>query len=238
MGCLWQFYKALSVLFFTLFLVLLLVGVFLLAGIGAVEIPGLSRLFGFSVEPTPTPTVTIARETAPSQTTESDVGESGTPVPAATATSAASTEETTAIQRAEDAISQADEPGRFTIEVTDSDLTALLGEVIASVDSPPVSNLVVTFEQDAFVASGTITTPFRANIQATGHFVVSDDTVQIEFTEARLGALVMPKALLDPLTVQANEFLAEEIGAESGLRIESVEILPGKIVVTGERVEQ
>ena len=54
MGCLWQVYKALSVLFFTLFLVLLLVGVFLLAGIGAVEIPGLSRLFGFSVEPTPT----------------------------------------------------------------------------------------------------------------------------------------------------------------------------------------
>ena len=166
------------------------------------------------------------------------MSESGTPVPAATATSAASTEETTAIQRAEDAIQQADQPGRFTIEVTDSDLTALLGEVIASVDSPPVSNLVVTFEQDAFVASGTISTPFRANIQATGHFVVSDDTVQIEFTEARLGALVMPKALLDPLTVQANEFLAEEIGAESGLRIESVEILPGKIVVTGERVEQ
>ena len=236
MGCLWQVYKALSVLFFTLFLVLLLVGVFLLAGIGAVEIPGLSRLFGFGVEPTPT--VTIVRETAPSQTTESNVSESGTPVPAATATSEASTEETTAIQRAEDAIQQADQPGRFTIEVTDSDLTALLGEVIASVDSPPVSNLVVTFEQDAFVASGTITTPFRANIQATGHFVVSDDTVQIEFTEARLGALVMPKALLDPLTVQANEFLAEEIGAESGLRIESVEILPGKIVVTGERVEQ
>ena len=236
MGCLWQVYKALSVLFFTLFLVLLLVGVFLLAGIGAVEIPGLSRLFGFSVEPTPT--VTIIREAAPSQSTEIDARESGTPVPAATAAPAASTEETTAIQRAEDAISQADEPGRFTIEVTDSDLTALLGEVIASVDSPPVSNLVVTFEQDAFVASGTITTPFRANIQATGHFVVSEDTVQIEFTEARLGALVMPKALLDPLTVQANEFLAEEIGAESGLRIESVEILPGKIVVTGERVEQ
>ena len=183
MGCLWQFYKALSVLFFTLFLVLLLVGVFLLAGIGAVEIPGLSRLFGFSVEPTPTPTVTIAREATPSQTTESNVGESGTPVPAA------STEETTAIQRAEDAIQQADEPGRFTIEVTDSDLTALLGEVIASVDSPPVSNLVVTFEQDAFVASGTITTPFRANIQATGHFVVSDDSVQIEFTEARVGRI-------------------------------------------------
>ena len=124
--------------------------------------------------------------------------------------------------------SQADEPGRFTIEVTDSDLTALLGEVIASVDSPPVSNLVVTFEQDVFVASGTITTPFRANIQATGHFVVSDDTVQIEFTEARLGALVMPKALLDPLTVQANEFLAEEIGAESGLHIESVAYLAGQ----------
>ena len=236
MGCLWQVYKALSVLFFTLFLVLLLVGVFLLAGIGAVEIPGLSRLFGFGAEPTPT--VTIVRETAPSQTTENNVSESGTPVPAATATSEASTEETTAIQRAEDAIQQADQPGRFTIEVTDSDLTALLGEVIASVDSPPVSNLVVTFEQDAFVASGTITTPFRANIQATGHFVVSDDTVQIEFTEARLGALVMPKALLDPLTVQANEFLADEVGAESGLRIESVEILPGKIVVTGERVEQ
>ena len=33
-------------------------------------------------------------------------------------------------------------PVAFTIEVTDSDLTALLGEVIASVDSPPVSNLV------------------------------------------------------------------------------------------------
>ncbi len=238
MGCLWQVYKALSVLFFTLFLVLLLVGVFLLAGIGAVEIPGLSRLFGFGAEPTPTPTVIIARETGSDKSTQDSAIVSETPVPEATPTSAASIEETTAIQRAEDAIQQADQPGRFTIEVTDSDLTALLGEVIASVDNPPVSNLVVTFERDAFVASGTITTPFRANIQATGHFVVSDDTVQIEFTEARLGALVMPKALLDPLTVQANEFLADEVGAESGLRIESVEILPGKIVVTGERLAQ
>ena len=205
------------------------------------EIPGLSRLFGFGVEPTPTPTVIDSkgdcdRLKVNRKMTRNRVRDTGSSE--ATPTSAASIEETTAIQRAEDAIQQADQPGRFTIEVTDSDLTALLGEVIASVDSPPVSNLVVTFEQDAFVASGTITTPFRANIQATGHFVVSDDTVQIEFTEARLGALVMPKALLDPLTVQANEFLAEEIGAESGLRIESVEILPGKIVVTGERLAQ
>ena len=111
MGCLWQFYKALSVLFFTLFLVLLLVGVFLLAGIGAVEVPGLSRLFGFGVGPTPTPTVIdrkrdrIRRLSLPQ---DSAMGESGTPVPAATATSEASTEETAAIQRAEDAI----QPGR------------------------------------------------------------------------------------------------------------------------------
>ena len=147
-------------------------------------------------------------------------------------------EETAAIQRAEDAIREADDPGPFTIEVTDSDLTALLGEVIASLDNPPVTNLVVVFEQDAFVASGTITSPFRASVQARGHFVVSEETVEIVFSEAKLGALAMPKALRDQLAIQANEFVASNVGAAQGLRIDSVEILPGKIIVAGERLEQ
>ncbi len=238
MGCLWQVYKALAVLFFTLFLVLILLGVILLAGIGVVEVPGLSALFGLGAAPTPTPTAAIVRDSGPAQSTKGDVSESGTPVPQSTATPEVVTEQTAAIQRAEDAIRQADEPGRFTIEATDSDLTALLGEVISSLDSPPVSNLVITFEQDAFAASGTITTPFRANIRAKGHFVISEDTVKIEFTEALLGALAMPKALRDQLSAQANEFLASNVGETQGLRIDNVEIIPGKIIVTGERLEQ
>lgn len=238
MGCLWQVYKTLAVLFFTLFLVLILVGVILLAGIGAIEVPGLSSLFGLDAAATPTPTTAVARDPAPAQTPDSAAVESGTPVPGSTATPEVVSEQTAAIQRAEDAISQADEPGRFTIEATDSDLTALLGEVISSLDSPPVSNLVVTFEQDAFVASGTVTTPFRANIQAKGHFVITEDTVEIEFTEALLGALAMPKVLRDQLSAQANEFLASNVGEAQGLRIDSVEISPGKIVVTGERLEE
>ena len=236
MGCLWQTYKALSVLFFTLFLLLILLGVILLAGIGVVEVPGLSALFGQSAAPTPTPT--IVRESTQTRTTQGDTSESGTPTPGSTATPEVVSEQTAAIRRAEDAIKQADEPGRFTIEVADSDLTALLGELIASLDNPPVSNLVVTFEQDAFAASGTIIAPFRANIQAKGHFVVSEDTVRIEFTEAKLGALTMPEALRDQLTAQANEFLDENVGETQGLRIDSVEILPGKIIVTGERLEK
>lgn len=236
MGCLWQIYKALSVFFFTLFLVLILVGLILLAGTGLVDVPVLSGLFGFDSGPTPTPTVTTVRETPSAQSTRGDNEATGTPATAA-ATPAAISEETAAIQRAEDAISQANEPGRFTIEATDSDLTALLGEVISSLDDPPVSNLVVTFEQDAFVASGTITAPFRANVRAKGHFVVGEDTVQLEFTEAFLGALAMPKALRDQLAAQANEYIASSLGAEQTLRIDSVAISPGKIVVTGERLE-
>ena len=236
MGCLWQTYKALSVLFFTLFLLLILLGVILLAGIGVVEVPGLSALFGQSVAPTPTPTVTIVRESAQARTTQGDASESGTPVPGATATPAIVSEQTAAIQRAEDAIKQADEPGRFTIEVADSDLTALLGEVIASLDNPPVTNLVVVFEQDTFAASGTVIAPFRANIQAKGHFVVAEETVRIVFTEAKLGALTMPEALRDQLTAEANKFIDSNVGATQGLRIDSVEIIPGKIIVTGERL--
>lgn len=236
MGCLWQVYKALSVLFFTLFLLLILLAVILLAGIGVVEVPGLSTLFSQSTAPTPMPTATVVRETAATQSAREDGSAEGTPVPTATATSEVVSEQTAAIQRAEDAINQADEAGPFTIEVSDSDLTALLGELTASLDSPPVSNLVVTFEQNAFVASGTITTPFRANVQARGHFVVGEDSVQIAFTEAKLGALIMPKALRDQLTERANEFLDENVGETQGLRIDSVEIVPGKIIVTGERL--
>ena len=236
MGCLWQVYKAFSVLFFTVFLILVLVGVFLLAGIGVVEVPGLSRLFGFGAEPTPTPTAAIVSETPRAQTAESDSRESGTPIPESTATPEVVSEQTAAIQRAEDALKQADEPGRFTIEVADSDLTALLGEIIASLDNPPVTNLVVTFEQDAFAASGTIITPFRANIQARGRFVVAEETVRIVFTEAKLGALTMPEALRDQLTEEANKFIDSNVGATQDLRIDSVEIIPGKIIVTGERL--
>lgn len=234
MGCLWQVYKALAVFFFTLFLLLILLGVILVAMTGIVEVPGLSRLFGQSAAPAPT--ATIVRDSAATQDASADASKAGTPVAGATATTEPVSEQTAAIQRAEDAIDQADEVGPFTIEVSDSDLTALLGEVIASLDNPPVSNLVVVFEQDAFVASGTISTPFRANIQAKGHFVVSEDSVQIEFTEAKLGALAMPKALRDQLTVQANEFIDSNVGETQGLRIESVEIIPGRIIVTGERL--
>lgn len=238
MGCLWQAYKAISVLFFTLFLVLVLVSLFLLAGSGVVDVPVLSGLFDQDDVGTPSTTTSVVAESTPTQATGGADNEEGTPVTGAMATPAASSAETDAIRRAEDAISQADEPGRFTIEVSDSDLTALLGELISSLDSPPVSNLVVTFVEDAFVADATITTPFRANVQATGHFVVAEDTLRIEFTEAKLGALIMPAALRDELTSRANEFLADEVGTEHGLRIDSVEISPGKIVVTGERLER
>ncbi len=233
MGCLWQFYKALAVFFFTLFLLLILLGVILVAMTGVVEVPGLSRLFGQSTSPAPA--ATVVRDSAATQEASGDDSQAGTPVPDSTATIEADSEQTAAIKRAEDAIDQADEAGPFTIEVTDSDLTALLGELTASLENPPVSNLLITFEQDAFVASGTITTPFRANIQARGHFVVGEESVQIEFTEAKLGALAMPRALRDQLTERANEFLDENVGETQGLRIDSVEILPGKIIVTGER---
>ena len=234
MGCLWQIYKALAVFFFTLFLLLILLGVILLAGTGIVEVPGLSRLFGQSAAPSTT--TTVVQDSAATRAAGGDATKAGTPVPEATATLEVVSEQAAAVKRAEDAIDQADEAGPFTIEVSDSDLTALLGELTASLDNPPVSNLLVTFEQDAFVATGTITTPFRANIQARGHFVVGEDSVQIEFTEAKLGALVMPAALRDQLTERANEFLDENVGETQGLRIDSVEILPGKIIVTGERL--
>lgn len=234
MGCLWQIYKALAVFFFTLFLLLILLGVILVAGTGIVEVPGLSRLFGQSAAPSTT--TTVFQDSAATQAAGADASKAGTHVPEATATLEAVSEQAAAVKRAEDAIDQADEAGPFTIEVSDSDLTALLGELTASLDNPPVSNLLVTFEQDAFVATGTITTPFRANIQARGHFVVGEDSVQIEFTEAKLGALVMPTALRDQLTERANEFLDENVGETQGLRIDSVEILPGKIIVTGERL--
>ena len=67
--------------------------------------------------------------------------------------------------------------------------------------------------------------------------MVGEDTVRLEFTEAFLGALAMPKALRDQLTAQANEYIASSVGAEETLRIDSVAISPGKIVVTGERLE-
>lgn len=214
----WQIYKALAVLFFTLFLALLVAVVVVVAAIGVVDVPVLSGLLqgGAAPTPTPTPTITIVRD-------------------ATSAASAAAAREA-AIQRAEDAISQADAVGRFTIEVADGDLTALLGEVIAAEDDPPVSNLVIVFEQDVFSATGTVTSPFRATITAKGHFIIAGDTVRMELTEANLGALPMPKTLRDQLTQQANRFIGDNVGTARGLRIDSVEIAPGMIRVTGERL--
>ena len=224
MGCLWQIYKALAVIFFTLFLLLILVGVILLAGIGIVDVPGLSGLFGQST--TPASTSTVVRDSAATQEASGDGSVAGTPIPDATATIAGVSEQAAAIKRAEDAIDQADEAGPFTIEVSDSDLTALLGEVISSLDNPPVSNLVVVFEQDAFVASGTITTPFRANIQDYEDTLsLAEESVQIEFTEAKLGTLrhaECPAGSTDRARQRVSS--TENIGETQGLRIDSVEI--------------
>ncbi len=235
MGCVWQLYKAISVLFFTLFLALALIGLVLVAGLGWVDVPILSDIMGQGPAPTPTPAATVAREVEDTQTPIAEGSATATPS-AATPTPPALSAEDLAIQRAEDAISQADEPGKFSIEVADTDLTALLGEVISALDNPPVSNLVITFEEDEFVVSGTVTTPFRANVSGRGHFVVGEESVQVEFSEARLGALVMPEALRDQFALQANQYLAESVGVGEGLRIDSVEIDPGMITVTGERL--
>ena len=229
-----RIYTALAALAFTLFLALLLLGGLVLVGMGVLEGTGLSGLFSRGDAQAPPPAATVAGDTASTQSS----GAAATPVPGATPTLSPDAEREAAIQRAEDAISQADEPGPFTIEVSDGDLTALLGELLSSLDNPPVSNFVVTFEQDTFVARGTFTSPFRATVETTGHFVVGEDTVQIEFTEARMGAFLMPEALRDQLTEQANTFLAREVGPARRLRIDSVEIVPGKIIVTGERLER
>ena len=226
----WRIYRALAALALTLFLALLLLGALVLAGMGILEGTGLSGL----ISRVAAPAAAVVEDSASTQSS----GAAATPVPAATPAVSQDAEREAAIQRAEDAIRQADEPGPFTIEVSDGDLTALLGELLTSLDNPPVSNFVVTFEQDTFVASGTFTSPFRATVEATGYFIVGDDTVQIKFTEARMGAFLMPEALRDQLTEQANTFLAREVGAARRLRIDNVEIVPGKIIVTGERLER
>ncbi len=236
MGCVWQLYKAISVLFFTLFLALVLIGLVLVAGLGWVDVPILSDIMGQSPAPTPTPAATAVPEAKDSGTPAADSSATATPL-ASTPPPPALSAEALAIQRAEDALKQADEPGEFTIEVADTDLTALLGEVINALDNPPVSNLVITFEEDEFVVSGTVTTPFRADVSGRGHFVVGEESVQVAFSEARLGALVMPEALRDQFALQANQYLAENIGVGEGLRIDSVEIDPGTITVTGERLQ-
>ena len=126
-------------------------------------------------------------------------------------------------------------PGQITVTLTARELIPKIEAAIA-VNNPDgeITDIALTFEQDAFIIQGKLQRPFRTTIQVSGRLVVRDGRVEADAVKGRLGIIPVPAGYMAEAMQDANEHLDTFFRTEYGIRVTSVEIVPGELRLTGE----
>ena len=126
-------------------------------------------------------------------------------------------------------------PGQYMLTLTERELIPkIVAAIAASDDEGEVSNVVLTFEQDAFVIRGSLQRPFRTTIQVSGRLVVRNGRIEAEMVKGKIGIISVPEWYIAEATAEVNETLDTYFRTEYGIRVTSVEIVPGELRLTGE----
>ena len=130
-------------------------------------------------------------------------------------------------------------PGQFMLTLTERELTPkIVAAIAASDDEGGVSNVVLTFEPDAFVIRGRLQRPFRTTIQVSGRLVVRNGRIEAEMVMGKIGIISVPEWYIAEATAEVNEKLDTYFRTEYGIRVTDVEILPGALRLTGENLRE
>ena len=116
------------------------------------------------------------------------------------------------------------------LTITDRELIPKIEEaIVARNDEGQVTNVVLTFERDAFVIRGTLQRALRTTIQVSGRLVMRNGRVEAEMVKGRIGFIAVPESYMAEATDEVNESLDTYFRTEYGIRVTSVEILPGEL---------
>jgi len=148
------------------------------------------------------------------------------------------TESQRAKQNFNQALQEAGSGHAFQFRVTNAEITSLAAIELKKQAEVPVSEPQIWFANGKIYLAGQVEgiggSPVPALIVATP-LINGNDQLEIQIEEAKMGNFKLPKAMVDSLTQTANETLAD---SRLGVKIESVSVLEGEIVITGRRVEE
>lgn len=121
----------------------------------------------------------------------------------------------------------------FRVEFTEEEITSYLA--LNEANSPLRESLHLTSPQVRFlpgkiVLEGDITSPVRGHLTVEGTVTVVSGRPEVQFQDARIGMLSAPRSLLASLSDGISERIAE---SDTTVEIHSIEVLAGRIIVTG-----
>jgi len=124
-------------------------------------------------------------------------------------------------------------PGQpFTLRVTEGELNSFLLLKLSEIESPPVTDLAVWFDEGHIHITGkfinVLPMPVRLYVVASAQ--VADELVQLKVEQASAGSFPIPTSLLDALSQSINETIAE---SALEFRITEVKIEKGELTISG-----
>lgn len=126
-------------------------------------------------------------------------------------------------------------PGQYMLTIADSELTPKIQEyIVARHGDAEVTDVFLTFSEDAFVIQGTLLRPFRATIQVSGSLVVRNGRIEADMVKGKIGFIAVPAGYMAEAAAEVNEILDSFFRTEYGIRTTHVEIHPGVLLLTGE----
>lgn len=123
---------------------------------------------------------------------------------------------------------QAFREGTFRVEFTDEEVTSYAA--LNMTGAAPIASPRVTFLPGEFTLEGDLTSPIRGHLTLTGTIQIAEGRPQVRFQNAQVAGVTVPQAMLGSVSDSISQMITE---SASGVEIERIELLAGRIVISG-----
>lgn len=131
---------------------------------------------------------------------------------------------------------QPDENGNVSVTITDDEVNEAIQRGQANSGQSNLENTLVTFTSGGIVLAGDVTQPVTARLTVTFVPLVEDGVLRFEITQATLGSLNVPAALLQSAEGTLNGTLGDVLNnLPGGVQLTGITMGEGTMVVVGRR---
>ena len=134
------------------------------------------------------------------------------------------------------ALQEASDNHAFQFRITDQEITSLAALELTGQAALPLSELQIWFSEGRIHLTGKLAgvgpAPVSVLIVARP-LLNSNDQLEIQIDDARMGNFKLPPAVVENLTQTINETLAD---TRLEIQIQSAKVLEGEMVITGTRI--